>query len=76
MMEILVLLALLGAAGVGLWLLLVVLRRTIKWLVRIALATVLLLALFVGLGYWFFWWNSPNAPRKKTINRPTNTRTR
>lgn len=76
MTEILVLLALLGAVGVGLWLTLVVLRRTVKWMIRIALATALLLSLLVGLAFWFFWWNSPAAPRKKTNNRPTNTRTR
>lgn len=76
MTEILVLLALLGAVGVGLWLTLVVLRRTVKWLIRIALATLLLLSLMVGLGFWFFWWNSSDAPRKKTNNRPTSTRPR
>jgi hypothetical protein len=76
MTEILVLLVLVGVVGVGLWLALVMLKRTLKWAVRIALAGVLLLVLLVGFVFWMIWWNSDDAPRKRGPTRPAATKPR
>ena len=75
MIEILVLLVFVGVVGVGLWLALAMLKRTLKWAIRLALAGGLLLVLLVGVAYWMSWWNSDAAPRKKG-NRPAATKPR
>jgi hypothetical protein len=73
MIEILVLLALVAVVGVGLWLSLVLLKRTLKWMVRGIIAGGLVLALIVGFIVWTFWWSSDDAPRKRA-NRPAATK--
>ena len=74
-MEITVLIILVSVCLIGLWLTLVVLRRTLKWVVRAALAGGLAAALLVGLAAWFFWWKGEATPRNNN-NRPANTRPR
>ena len=70
MIEILVLLVFVGVVGVGLWLALAMLKRTLKWAIRLALAGGMLLVLLVGVAYWMSWWNSDDAPRKRGQARP------
>ena len=65
MIEILVLLTLIAVVGVGLWLALFILRRTLKWVVRGIIAGGLVLALIIGFVVWTTWWNSDDAPRKR-----------